>query len=245
MTRGWLAAIVSVMAFVPFGFAAAPPSECAVPADLTQVDVKLRHLAVRLRAGTPVVIVAVGGASTKGSAAGSPDLAYPRRLEEALSRGYPTSPITVINRGVPRQTAEQMLKRFPRDVIAENPTLVIWETGISDAVRGVEIGDFANALQTGIDDLKRRMIDVILMDMQFSRATAAVIDFERYLNTLHRIGEMNGVYVFPRFAMMRYWSRQNVFDFDEVAKGERARLAARVYQCIGRQLAEAIRLAAR
>jgi hypothetical protein len=70
-----------------------------------------------------------------------------------------------------------------------------------------------------------------------------VIDFERYLSTLRRVGEVNELYVFPRFEMMRYWSEQNVFNFDGVAKAERANLAASVYECIGRQLAEAIRLA--
>jgi hypothetical protein len=144
---------------------------------------------------------------------------------------------------VPRQTAQQMLERFPSDVFAEDPVLVVWEAGISDAVQGVEVDDLANALQTGIDDLKNRSIDAVLVDMQFSRSTTAVIDFERYLNTLHRIGDVNGIYVFPRFAMMRYWSEQNMFNFDEVAKDERAQLAAKVYQCIGRKLAEAIRLA--
>jgi hypothetical protein len=43
--------------------------------------------------------------------------------------------------------------------------------------------------------------------------------------------------------MMRYWSEQNTFNFDEVAPSERADLAARVYDCIGHKLANAIRLA--
>jgi acyl-CoA thioesterase-1 len=243
--RGWRAAFVPVLAFAAGGIASAEPSECEVPPELMQVDVKMPHLGERLRAGSPVTIVAIGGASTKGSAAGSPDLAYPHRLQEALSGAYPGVPITVVNKGVARQTAQQMLERFPSDVIAEDPVLVVWEAGISDAVQGVEIDDLANALQNGIDDLKNRMIDIVLVDMQFSRSTAAVIDFERYLNTLHRIGDVNGVYVFPRFAMMRYWSEQNVFNFDEVAKDERAQLAAKVYLCIGRKLGEAIGLAAR
>jgi hypothetical protein len=42
---------------------------------------------------------------------------------------------------------------------------------------------------------------------------------------------------------MRYWSEQNVFNFDGVAKDERASLAASVYECIARNLADAIRLA--
>jgi len=42
---------------------------------------------------------------------------------------------------------------------------------------------------------------------------------------------------------MRYWSEQNVFNFDGVADGERAKLAARVYDCIGRRMARSIRQA--
>jgi acyl-CoA thioesterase-1 len=219
-------------------------SACDVPDELMQFDDKLLHLAERLRAAHPVKIVAIGGASTTGLAAGSSDLAYPHRLQETLARSYP-SPITVVNRGVPRQTARQMLERFPTDVIPEDPVLVIWETGTTDAVRGVDVDDFAATLQAGIDDFKARGIDVMLVDMQFSHSTATVIDFERYLNALHRVGDVNDVNVFPRFEMMRYWSEQNVFNFDGVAKGERAGLAAKVYECIGSKLAEAIRIALR
>jgi acyl-CoA thioesterase I len=218
-------------------------SRCDIPAELIRVEVTLPHLRERLRAKDPVKIVAIGGASTTGAAAGSPDLAYPHRLQEILDRWYPDIPITVVNKGVPRQTAQQMLERFPSDVLAEDPILVIWETGTTDAVRGVEIDDFAAALQGGIDQLKARSIDIILIDMQFSRSTVTVIDFERYLSTLHRVGEVNELYVFPRFEMMRYWSEQNVFNFDGVAKDERASLAASVYECIAGNLAEAIRLA--
>jgi acyl-CoA thioesterase-1 len=218
-------------------------AHCDVPPELIRIEVTLPHLSERLRAKNPVKIVAIGGASTAGAAAGSPDLAYPHRLQELLDRWYPDVPITVVNRGVPRQTAQQMLERFQSDVFAEDPILVIWETGTTDAVRGVEIDDFAAALQGGIDQLRTRSIDIILIDMQFSRSTTTVIDFERYLSTLHRVGEVNELYVFPRFEMMRYWSEQNMFNFDGVTKDARASLAASVYECIGRNLAEAIRLA--
>jgi len=193
--------LAGAIAAVFIAFVAAPgysgEGQCDVPAELLRVEVALPNLSERLRAGIPVKIVAIGGASTTGVAAGSPDLAYPHRLQEALDRWYPAVQIIVVNKGVPRQTAQQMLER----------------------------------------------IDIILVDMQFSRSTVTVIDFERYLHTLHQIGEVNELYVFPRFEMMRYWSEQNVFNFDGVAKNERASLAARVYECIGRKLAEAIRLA--
>src|SRR5262249_47461808 len=111
---------------------------CDVPDELMQFDHKLLPLAERLPPSEPVKIVGIGGASTPGLAAGSSDLAYPHRLQEVLARSY-TSRIAVVNRGVPRQTARQMLERFPTDVIPEDPVLVIWETGTTDAVRGVDV----------------------------------------------------------------------------------------------------------
>src|SRR6516225_11579589 len=215
-----LAGGLGAAAILSLPSALAGDARCDVPTELIRVEVTLPHLSERLRAGNPVRIVAIGGASTTGSAAGSSDLAYPHRLQEILARWYPTTSVTVVNRGVPRQTARQMLDRFPTDVLPEDPVLVIWETGTTDAVRGVDVDDFAAALQAGIDELEAHGIDVMLVDMQFSHSTATVIDFERYLNALHRVGDVNDVNIFPRFEMMRYWSEQNVFNFDGVAKGE-------------------------
>jgi hypothetical protein len=223
----------------------AEPNPCEVPADLLEVSVKLPHLAARLRAKEPVTIVAIGGGSTKGAAAGAPDLAYPQRLQAALASFYPGVSITVKNEGVPRQSTRQMIERFPADLFAEKPVLAVWETGITDAVRGIDTDEFAAALQSGIEEVKSRAIDIVLVDMQFSRRASTVIEFDHYLDMIHRVGELNEVYVFPRFALMRYWSEQNVFNFDEVAESERTKLAAKVYDCIGRTLADAIRSAAR
>ena len=103
--------------------ARAEHAECEVPPELSEVSVKLSHLAERLAARQPVNIVAIGGASTKGAAAGAPDLAYPHRLQVALAGYYPDIPIAVVNKGVPRQSTQQMVERFPTDVIAEDPIL--------------------------------------------------------------------------------------------------------------------------
>ena len=154
-------------------------------------------------------------------------------------------PITVDDQGMPRQTARQMVQRFPAEVADDNPALIIWEVGISDAVRAVDLDEFAAALQTGIDLAKNRAIDIMLVDMQFSRRATTMIDFDRYLDTIHRVGEMSGVYVFPRYALMRHWSEENVFDYEDVPEGERSRLAAQVYNCIGLALADAIAKGAR
>jgi acyl-CoA thioesterase-1 len=237
-----LAALLTASPLAP-AVAEPAPQECSIPAELMEAEVKLPRLAERLRAHQPVTIVAIGGASTIGQAAGSQDLAYPHRLEQILAGEYPAAPVNVVNKGVPRQSARQMLERFPTDVFAEDPVMVIWETGINDAVRGTDVDDFAETLQSGVEQLKNRAIDTVLIDMQFSRSSTSVINFEQYLKALHRVGDVSEVYVFPRFEMMRYWSEQNVFNFDDVAADDRAKLAARVYDCLGHKLAEIIRRA--
>jgi acyl-CoA thioesterase-1 len=222
---------------------AAEPDECATPPEMMEAGAELPQLAARLKAHQPAKIVAIGGASTIGQAAGSPDLSYPHQLEQILVRDFPGVSIAVVNKGVPRQSAKQNLDRFPTDVFAEDPVMAIWETGINDAVRGTDIDDFAETLQSGVEQLKNRAIDIVLVDMQFSRSATALINFDDYLKALHRVGDVAGVYVLPRFEMMRYWSEQNVFNFDDVAPADRAKLAARVYECLAQKLAQIIRRA--
>ncbi|HML10652.1 MAG TPA: SGNH/GDSL hydrolase family protein [Stellaceae bacterium] len=222
------------------GTARADADDCATPPEMTAAELKLPHLADRLAAHRPVTVVAIGGSSTIGRAAGSSDLAYPHRLEQDLAQDFPADKIAVVNKGVAKQSAKDMFDRFATDVFALDPVLVVWEVGIIDAVRGTDVEEFAGTLQDGVDALKNKAIDTILVDMQFSPNSATIIDFEAYLNALHRVGDLADVYVFPRFEMMRYWSEQNVFNFDNVAEADRAKLAARVYDCLGRKLAEMV-----
>jgi hypothetical protein len=246
-----LGAVFCVVFGVAFAATAAPDAApagpgggeapvCSVPPEMIEGVPDLPHLTAAITHRKPVRIVVIGGGSTKGAAAGAPENAYPHRLQAALQKRFQDVPITVDNQGVPRQTARQMVQRFPAEVSDDEPALIIWEVGISDAVRAVDLDEFASALQAGIDLAKNRAIDIMLVDMQFSRRATTMIDFERYLDTIHRVGEMNGIYVFPRFALMRHWSEENVFDYEDVPESERARLAAQVYDCVGRALAKAI-----
>ena len=80
-----LAAGLAATLHLPLSSGLGGELSCDGPDELTQFDDKLPHLAERLSAKIPVKIVAVGGASTRGLAAGSADLAYPHRLQEILS----------------------------------------------------------------------------------------------------------------------------------------------------------------
>jgi acyl-CoA thioesterase-1 len=232
--------VIGVLLIARFAAAQEQEKDCAAPSELVQDDPKLPLLAARLKQRKAVKIVAIGGSSTAGAAAQSPLQSYPQRLEETLAERFPDVEITVVNRGVPRQTAQEMVDRFAKDIIAEDPVLAIWETGTTDAVRGVDVDSFTATLEAGIAALRTRDIEVMLVDMQYSRRTASIIGFDRYLATMHRVADVDEVYLFKRFEIMRFWSENGTFNFEDVQKGDRGRLAADVYDCLARRIADAI-----
>ena len=244
MTRLPLLLLALACALMPPPAAASP--SCAVPDDVLFDDPALPLVAARLKAKQPITIVAIGGASTAGTAAADPGRdAYPQRLQQVLRRRHPGAAITVLNKGVARQTTAAMVDRFDRDVYPLAPTLVIWETGTVDAVRGVDVDEFANALADGLAALREHKLDVMLMNMQYSRSTASVINFEPYLEAMAHRADVDDIYLFRRFEAMKYWSENGVFEFAEVPAAQRSKLAAAVYDCLAERLADAIEHAAR
>jgi hypothetical protein len=228
------------MATLPWAARAAAP-DCSVPDELVEDEPRLPALAEQLRQKHPITIVAIGGASTAGTAAGNDEqAAYPRRLEAALKRRHPDVPITVVNKGVSRQTTQEMVGRFAQDVYALSPALVIWETGTLDAARNVDVDAFSDALEAGLAELHERRLETILINMQYSRGTASVINFGPYLAAMQHTADIEDVYLFRRFEMMKYWSENGVFNFADVPPERRAPLAAAVYECIAERLADAI-----
>jgi lysophospholipase L1-like esterase len=225
--------------------AAADQAACAVPRDILLDDPKLKLTGQKLRSKEPLTIVAIGGASTAGTAAGDgAALGYPRRLEDALRQRHAGLSITVINKGVPRQTTADMVRRFATDVLPAKPTLVIWETGTVDAVRGNDVDEFEEQLAQGIAALREHNLDIMLVSMQYNPSTGSVINFEPYLEALRHAADIEDVYLFRRYEIMKYWSENGIFDFVDVPKDKRVQLAQRVYRCLAEAMADAIDYAA-
>ena len=89
----------------------------------------LPHVARKLAAGEPVVIIAFGSSSTAGYGTSSPEFTYPNRLSAQLHRKYPGADITVINRGRGGEDAPEMMKRLQTEVLDAKPDMVIWQVG--------------------------------------------------------------------------------------------------------------------
>ncbi len=224
----------------PAGASALPATICTVPPEFVNMPTQLRHTRAAFKAGKPIRIVALGTSSTAGTGAATRADAYPAKLQAELSRLLPGAKIVVINQGVGGQSTRQMVDRIEDDVVALEPTLVVWQTGTVDTVNNIDVEEFGHALYQGIDILHKEDIDVVLMNMQYSRRMELLLNYEPYDDMMSAVAAQSDVAVFDRLGIMKYWAYSGRFDYDNVPRNERRQLAAKVHGCLGRLLAEIV-----
>lgn len=185
-------------------------------------------------------IVALGSSSTQGVGASKPDFAYPRKLQSELRRRFPDRKITVDNLGVGGQLASDMLLRIKKDVVPRRPALVIWQTGVNDAMRHVDINDFRETVLKGIDELKKQNIDVVLLDMQYFPRSEKIRGFARYVVAMQEIAAGRKVPILRRFAIMKHLVKSSQFTPQQLLARDLFHPNDVTYGCMGRILADAL-----
>ncbi|GJE55998.1 hypothetical protein EKPJFOCH_2495 [Methylobacterium thuringiense] len=175
-----------------------------------RVSIKLARLASLLGKDGDIRIVAFGSSSTAGAGASSPAATYPALLETDLEDRLQIGAssrrsVTVINRGKGGDDARDMAGRLERDVIAEHPDLVVWQTGSNDPLKGVPVERFKELTRAGILAIRAAGSDVVLMDQQWCQRLSGVANAAEYGEALHELSAELGVPVIPRHDMMRAW----------------------------------------
>jgi lysophospholipase L1-like esterase len=166
----------------------------------------LPHVAGKLAAGRPVVIVAFGSSSTQGWGASSPEFTYPNRLAAQLRRHYPGADITVLNHGVGGEDAPETMKRLQTSVFDAKPDLVIWQVGTNAVLRNLDPAETAKMVEEGVARIQAAGADLVLVDPQYSpRVTEHGESANRMVKLLGRVAELRHVGIFPRFEVMREW----------------------------------------
>ncbi|WFU24409.1 SGNH/GDSL hydrolase family protein [Bradyrhizobium sp. CB1717] len=180
---------------------------CLPPKGGSKTMGSLPHVAAKLVAGQPVVIVAFGSSSTAGYGASSPDFNYPNRLATQLRRHYPTADITVVNAGVGGEDAPEMMKRLQTQVIDVHPDMVIWQVGTNAVLRNLDPGDTAKLVEDGISRIQAAGgADIVLVDPQYSPAVNQRAESAgKMIKLLGKVAELRKVGIFPRFEVMRDW----------------------------------------
>lgn len=232
-----IATLVAVLAYAGSAVAA-EDGACAVASQLTSTDVFLGRVSAAVRTARRMDVAVMGtGSSILAGAAGA-DIAYPARLQAVLSKRLPGIAVKVSSYAKLRQTAAEMAGEFRNVLASGHPTLVIWQTGTVDAMKGIDPDDFRAALEDGVGALQAGGADIILMNMQYSPRTESTIAINTYADNLRWVAQHREIPLFDRFAIMKHWSELGTFDFSAAANN--VEIAARVHDCIGQLLGDLI-----
>ncbi len=186
--------------------------------DLIRLALPLTHTAQRIAGNNLLKIVAIGSSSTEGAGGTVP---YPRLLEIALTARFPGLPITVVNRGKGGEEAGDELARLQRDVIAEEPALVIWQVGTNAVWKQYDLAQVAGSIRAGLQLLGNFPMDVVMMDPQYAPAVIQQpVDAERMVSLIAGAASQANANVFRRFALMAYWNVIERVPFDQIISTE-------------------------
>ncbi|KRQ15322.1 SGNH/GDSL hydrolase family protein [Bradyrhizobium manausense] len=215
---------------------------CLPPKGGAKTMGSLPHVAGKLVAGKPVVIVAFGSSSTAGYGASSPDFNYPNRLAAQLRRQYPTADITVINAGVGGEDAPEMMKRLQKEVIDVHPDLVIWQVGTNAVLRNLDPGDTAKMVEDGITRIQAAgNSDIVLVDPQYSpRVTERSESASKMVKLLGKVAELRHVGIFPRFEVMRDWHEKQALPVESFVIADGLHMNDWGYACFAQLLGDDI-----
>jgi hypothetical protein len=180
------------------------------------------------------IVVLGSGSSTLSGPSGEKN-AYPARLEVALGGLLPGVGVKVVTNIKARQTAAEMMEQELQRIEERKPALIIWQTGTVDAIKGVDPEDFRQTLDQGVELLQADGVDVVLMNMQYSPRTDAMISITAYADNMRWVALQHDVPLFDRLALMKHWSELGTFDLYDASKNTDT--AERVHDCIGKLLA--------
>jgi acyl-CoA thioesterase-1 len=221
--------------------AAVSASRCKAPQELVRFKAPLSRLARAFATKEgEIKIIALGSSTTAGAGAGDPRACYPARLEVELNARYPNKRFRVMNLGAGGQLASDMLAQIRSVVLLQQPSLVIWQTGVNDALWNVGVDSFRNTLQSGIDELTAHDIDVILLDMQFYPRAEQVAGYRDYLTAMWEVGKEKDVPVLHRFKIMKYWVASAQFSPDQLVAPDHVHPNDLTYGCLADLLADSI-----
>ena len=201
----------------------------------------LPHVANRLIAGQPVVIIAFGSSSTQGWGSSAPEFTYPNRLAAQLRRQYPAADITVVNAGVGGEDAPEMTKRLQTAVIDRKPDLVIWQVGTNAVLRDLDPTETAKLVEEGVGRIQAAGSDVVLVDPQYSpRVTERAESANRMVRLLNKIASLRHVGIFPRFEVMRDWHEKQALPVDSFVIADGLHMNDWGYACFAQLLGDDI-----
>ena len=238
--RSWLAwVLLGVLVGGPAVAADEPTDHCRDSGSALHANGSTTLFRAAVKSGAPrIAVLGTGSAGQVGAVEHS----WPETFKEALAKRLPGMPLQVSVTSRKAETAEQQLKTLP-GLLAAKPSLVVWQTGTVDAVRHIDVAEFAGILIDGIDQARSAGADVVLIGPQFSPRASALVNFTRHITIMAQIARAYDVPFLDRYELMQNWAEDGRVDL----AGDKSTWPAAakfVHDCVGRQLADLIAVTA-
>jgi lysophospholipase L1-like esterase len=215
-----------------------PAETCVAVNDGLSLGAPLPRTAEVLKAHQTLKIVAIGSSSTVGLWMVRKEKTYPGVMRSELLRLDPSMQLEIVNSGRNGDTIPGNMARFPRDVFAHHPDLVIWQIGGNDFTWGEGIESLEHKIAEGVAMLRAQGADVILMDQQYTPMILAT-HYAKMQAAIAAVAHDQQVAYLPRFDMLHKTVEAGV-SIVSLSAFDGLHMSGDAYNCTGRVLARAI-----
>ena len=154
-----------LLAFVLAAAATPVAAQCPADAEFLKINRPLEASRAAVADGR-LTILAMGSSSVEGVGASTPELSFVPLLERGLEARLPGVEVTVVNKGIGGENAGQTAARFPAEIEAADPDLILWQLGANDVLQDRSEDAFLTDFRAGQDLLADSDADVIVIDSQ-------------------------------------------------------------------------------
>ena len=135
--------------------------------------------------GTPIVMVAFGDSLTYGWMVSKGYLDY---FKERIAEKYPDSKVSLINRGIPGDTAQGGSQRVERDVIRRKPDCTLVQYGLNDAFVGYSHEQFKANIEMIVTNIREQCeSEIVLVSSVCLGSEKENAFIERFYNQLEAL----------------------------------------------------------
>ena len=188
--------------------------------------------------GRSLKIVAFGDSFTYGWMVSRGYLDF---LRDMLRQEYPECSVSILNRGMPGDTAENGLYRLTSHVLDEDPDLVLIQFGLNDAYLGYSPDVYRKNILSMVERIRNdTCARVLLLTSNYlpdERENRMAEDFYRRLTDISREQDV------PVVPVHEYWREKvnNGTDHDSLVQGDRVHPTVEGYRLMAESIMKMLR----
>jgi hypothetical protein len=186
---------------------AAATEACPDAGAEAELRTPLPRFAAAVASGGPIEVLAVGLGNMRSGGLEGP---FGTAFHEALERGLPGREIRITVVPTPGMLAKDAADRVRRGVADGEPALVVWRTGLADALAVTDPARFSRIVQRAAAWISAQNADLVLVDLAYTGEGTHEPTYRRYVDALARVGRVGEATVFRRYAITEAWYRAGV-----------------------------------